>query len=143
MMTTRDRQALVDQLLDHEGLRLRVYADSLGIPTIGVGRNLRDRGVTKDEALYLLNNDIDACIYDLASFPWFVNLDPIRQRALVDLRFNLGPSKLRGFTKMLSALALSDFVVASHELATSHWAGQVQPARRERVLQMIRYGIET
>lgn len=141
-MTTRDRQALVDQLLEHEGLKLRVYQDSLGIPTIGVGRNLRDRGITKDEALSLLSNDIDECIYDLGSFAWFVNLDPIRQRALVDLRFNLGPAKLRGFTKLLSALASSDWDTASHELIASHWATQVQPARRDRLLRMIRDGVD-
>ncbi len=141
-MTSRDRQALVDQLLEHEGFRLRVYNDSLGIPTIGCGRNLRDRGITKDEALTLLNNDVDECIYDLASFGWFITLDPVRQRALVDLRFNLGPSKLRGFTKMLSALASSDWATAAKELIASHWAEQVQPARRDRLLRMIRDGVD-
>ncbi len=141
-MTSQDRKALVDQLLDHEGLRLRVYNDSLGIPTIGVGRNLRDRGITKDEALRLLDNDIDTCIYDLATLPWFVNLDPIRQRALVDLRFNLGPSKLRGFTKMLSALASSDYDTATKELLASHWADQVQPRRRDRIVRMLHDGVD-
>jgi lysozyme len=141
-MTSQDRQALIDQLLDHEGLRLRVYRDSLGIETIGVGRNLRDRGITKDEALYLLDNDIDTCIYDLATLSWFANLDPIRQRALVDLRFNLGPSKLRAFTRMLSALASFDYATASRELIASHWAEQVQPARRDRLLKMIRDGTD-
>lgn len=141
-MTAPDRVALVDQLLDHEGLRLRVYRDSLGIETIGVGRNLRDRGITKDEALYLLANDIDECIHDLTAFAWFPNLDPIRQRALVDLRFNLGPAKLRRFTKMLDALAAYDFVTASTELIASVWAEQVQPARRDRLVRMLRTGAE-
>lgn len=141
-MTTGDRAALVDQLLDHEGLRLRVYRDSLGIETIGVGRNLRDRGITTDEALYLLNNDLDECILDLSGFAWFVTLDPVRQRALVDLRFNLGPAKLRRFTKMLTALESYDFVAASRELIDSAWAEQVQPARRDRLLRMLRDGVD-
>lgn len=141
-MTTQDRKALVDQLLDHEGLRLRVYKDSLGIETIGVGRNLRDRGITKDEALYLLENDINECVYDLSSFGWFVHMDPIRQRAVVDLRFNLGPSKLRAFRKMLAALDVYDYETASAELLDSHWARQVQPTRRDRVIRMLRDGAD-
>lgn len=141
-MTAKDRGALVAQLIDHEGLRLRMYRDSLGIPTIGVGRNLRDKGLTKQEALYLLDNDIDECIHDLTVFPWFISLDQIRQRAIVDLRFNLGPVRLRGFTKMLSDLASYDYVGASQELLASHWATQVQPTRRDRLLWMLRDGID-
>ena len=40
---------LLDQLVEHEGLELMPYEDSLGIETIGIGRNLKDRGVSEEE----------------------------------------------------------------------------------------------
>ena len=44
-----NRQDLIDKLVVSEGLRLQVYKDTLGIDTIGIGRNLEDRGITKEE----------------------------------------------------------------------------------------------
>ena len=40
---------LLDQLVEHEGLMLNVYQDHLGIDTIGIGRNLIDRGISEKE----------------------------------------------------------------------------------------------
>ena len=42
------REAFIEKLIAHEGLRLEVYQDTLGIDTIGIGRNLEDRGITKE-----------------------------------------------------------------------------------------------
>ena len=58
-----DKEKLVDQLITHEGMELKVYKDSLGIETIGIGRNLVDSGVSEEEARYLCNNDIDIFIW--------------------------------------------------------------------------------
>ena len=41
------REAFVQCLVEHEGYRKNVYKDTLGIDTIGIGRNLEDRGITK------------------------------------------------------------------------------------------------
>ena len=139
-MTPDARAALAAQLILHEGLRLKVYTDTLGIPTVGVGRNLRDKGITRDEALDLLSHDIDECVTDLATFAWFEALDAVRQRALVDLRFNIGPRRLRGFVKMLAALAVSDYGTAADELRDSVWATQIGATRRDTVLGMLRTG---
>jgi lysozyme len=43
------REDFIEKLIKHEGLRLEVYKDSLGIDTIGIGRNLEDRGITPAE----------------------------------------------------------------------------------------------
>ena len=44
----------------------------LKIETIGVGRNLRDVGLSDDEIEYLLNNDIDRVEKQLDTyFPWW------------------------------------------------------------------------
>ena len=42
-------EVFVNKLIAHEGLRLAVYKDSLGIDTIGIGRNLVGRGITDEE----------------------------------------------------------------------------------------------
>ena len=46
------------QLIRHEGLKLFPYQCPAGFLTIGVGRNLEGKGITKAEALFLLKNDI-------------------------------------------------------------------------------------
>ena len=38
----------LDKLIAHEGMVLTVYQDTLGIDTIGIGRNLKDRGISKE-----------------------------------------------------------------------------------------------
>ena len=124
-MTSIDRDALRQQLIHHEGLRLKAYRDSVGILTIGIGRNLEDRGITEAEARYLLDNDINACINDLLTFAWFPDLDPVRQRVFVDLCFNLGVKRLREFTKMLDAAEHKDWTKAAAELLDSKYAEQV------------------
>ena len=124
-MTSTDRDALRQQLILHEGLRLKPYTDTVGKLTIGVGRNLSDRGITDAEARYLLDNDINTAIGDLLELTWFPDLDPIRQRVFVDLCFNLGITRLRLFTKMLDAAERKDWPNAAAELLTSRYAQQV------------------
>lgn len=45
-------------LIRHDGLRLKPYRDTRNKLTIGVGRNLDDVGITREEALMLPNNEI-------------------------------------------------------------------------------------
>ena len=62
---------LREQLVIHEGMRLKPYKDSVGKLTIGVGRNLDDVGITEVEALELLENDIHRVMDDLdRNVPW-------------------------------------------------------------------------
>ena len=136
-----DRQRLVEQLLLHEGLRLKPYTDSVGKLTIGVGRNLTDKGISKAEAMTLLDHDIDECVTDLATFPWFAGLDPVRQRVLVDLRFNLGPKGFRSFARTLASVEQGDYVTAGEQMLQSRWASQVS-FRADRLARMMRSGLD-
>ena len=93
-----NREALIEELKRDEGVGLTLYKCSAGKNTIGVGRNIDDRGITEDESDYLLSNDIDLCIEELKGvFPWFDSLSDARQRVLVNMCFNLGLSRLMGF----------------------------------------------
>ena len=131
---------LRDELIRDEGIRLKFYFDSVGVPTIGVGRNLRDRGITFEEASYLLMNDIKAVQSALAKdLTWYLRLDPVRRRVLENLGFNVGPAGLLGFRKMLAACEAGDYEQAAIEMLDSKWATQVG-ARAQRLAVMMRTG---
>lgn len=139
-MTTLDLDAARLELRSDEGVRLTVYTDTKGIPTIGCGRNLRDRGISQRICDLLLEEDVAECLTDLRTFPWFDALDPVRQRALLNLRFNLGAGKLRTFRRFLDAMSRKDYPAARRELETSAWWQQVQPSRRDRIASQILNG---
>lgn len=134
-----DAQRLVDQLIQHEGVRLKPYRDTVGKLTIGCGRNLDDVGISHAEAMLLLEHDLEACIHDLASFPWFVTLDPVRQRVLVDMRFQLGARGIRKFKATLAAVASGDYVQAGDNMLASLWAKQT-PNRAHRLARWMKTG---
>ena len=161
------KHSLEDQLILHEGLRLEVYKCPAGYWTVGVGRNLegkpltkseqerilgcsgltpdqvisilKERGVTKDEALFLLANDIEDAIKDLSNFDWFEDLDPVRKKVVIDMRYNLGPTRFRGFKKMIAALARGDYKAAAAEMVDSRWYHEVGN-RSKRLVRMMETG---
>jgi len=121
-----NRDQLIEELKVDEGQVLTLYKCSAGKNTIGVGRNLDDRGITADEANYLLSNDIDICIDELeAVFPWFSTLSDARQRVVINMCFNLGLTRLLGFKKFLAAMETGDWETAAAEMLDSNWSKQV------------------
>ena len=132
---------LVEQLRRHEGVRSTVYKCTAGFDTIGVGRNISESGLglSDDEIDYLLENDINRCRKELVIFPWFRELDSVRQDALTNLCFNLGISRLMRFEKALAAMEQRDYAKAAAEFLDSRWAEQVGN-RAIEVTIMIRTG---
>ncbi len=139
-MTDDDLFLLIGQLQRHEGIRLKPYRDTMGKVTIGVGRNLTDKGISREETDLLLSNDISDARFDLErTFPWFAALDSVRQCALVNLCFNLGLWKLLGFEKAIRAMERGNYNLAADEFFDSRWAKQVRH-RAVEVCAMIRTG---
>ncbi len=135
-----DWAAIAAELRRDEGVRLRPYRCTAGRLSIGVGRNLDDVGISAAEAELLLDNDIARAAADLdRALPWWRGLSEARQRALVNMAFNLGLPRLLGFSAMLAALRAGDYSRAAAEALNSRWAGQVG-ARAARVAAMIREG---
>lgn len=128
------------QLIAHEGLRLTPYHDTVGKLTIGVGRNLDDRGISDAEALLLLDNDIvDVCAHLDAMLSWWRKLDDARQRVLADMCFNLGIGRLLTFKRALRAMQFGNFQEAAHHMLSSQWARQVG-RRAKRLARMMETG---
>lgn len=131
---------LTDMLVDHEGMRRKPYRCTAGKLTIGVGRNLDDRGISPDEAMYMLANDIRDSRRELsAAFPWFDKLDEVRQAVLIDMCVNLGLSRLQGFRNTLALIGVGKYEAAAQEMLNSKWAEQVG-RRAQRLSRMMATG---
>jgi lysozyme len=132
-----DRDLLAKELERDEGLRLFPYKDSVGILTIGIGRNLDEIGISEAEARILLESDIARVERDLdTALPWWRKLDEDRQRVLVNMAFNLGADstspdprkrKLLAFKNTLGAVLIGDYDGAAALMLKSKWAIQVGP----------------
>jgi len=142
------REHFIEELIKHEGLKLQVYQDTLGIDTIGIGRNLEDRGITKQEldeldipsidhvyeygiteadAVYLATNDVQIVEEELVrAHPCVDRLDSVRQLIVMDMAFNLGVPRLCKFKKMWAAIHEEQYDVAAKEMLDSRWARQVK-----------------
>ncbi len=123
---TYDRELLAAELRHDEGVRNKPYVDTTGHLTIGCGRNLDTIGLLDAEIALLLEHDIGAAEAALDhSWPWWRDLDPVRQRVMCNMCFNMGDTKLAGFVRFLAAVRAGSYEVAAHEMASSLWARQV------------------
>lgn len=130
----------VARMKTEEGFRATAYRDTAGHLTIGYGFNV-DAGISQYAALELLTAQAAEVTEMLAGFWWAKGLDDIRLSVLVDLAFNLGPSGLLHFPKMLTAIGTKDWQAAHDELLNSDAARQL-PARYQ-ALAVILYTGET
>ncbi len=146
-----------ERLVLHEGMRLKPYRCPAGKLTIGAGRNLEDNplrpeeaeylglvslqdGISREEALFLLHNDIrrtEALCRD--KIPFWNMLDDERQYALLDMAFNLGIGGLLKFGKMLAALERQNYPAAAAACRQSAYARQTGK-RAQRIARLIETG---
>jgi lysozyme len=128
----------------HEGKVRHAYQDSKGYWTIGIGCMVDKRlgGGLCDKAIYAqLEHNINECLAFTKPFQWFDDLNAVRQNVIIELLFNLGPVRFRGFKDMIAALNDGDFGKAADELLDSKWARQdVGPIRSMRLAKMLRTG---
>jgi GH24 family phage-related lysozyme (muramidase) len=137
----------------------RVYEDSLGVPTIGIGFNLdRDDAPAVMESLgldyeALLSGEAELSFEDsqrlfemefsraeaiAAKFvDKFEELSPARQEVLIDMAYNLGQTRLRKFVEFRASLNAGDYVRAANEMIKSRWYHQVGRRSRALVTQML------
>ena len=120
-------ERIKEQLVRHEGLRLKPYRCTAGKLTIGIGRNLDDCGISQTEAYVLLENDIQNCEMQLVDeIPEIYNtLDEVRKSVLLNMCFNLGIGGLLEFNNTLAFIAAGDWERAANGMLASKWAKQV------------------
>jgi len=134
-------------IIKHEGYRNKVYNDSLGIPTIGIGfnllrpdaRNILNRlGLDYNSVLSgttILTDDqvkeifvicLKIAYADVKKYiPNYDSLPRNIKLGLIDLSFNLGYNRLNKFVKTRELILKGDYKGAANELIKSKWATQV------------------
>jgi lysozyme len=136
-------------LIADEGYRAMAYDDATGRPpvikgnlTIGIGHNLTANGLPPFIIDLLYKYDVDKAKAGLmASLPWWQALDPVRQRALISMAFNMGNGTLTTFKVFLNLMAIGQYVEAADDLRNTQYARQL-PARVERLAKMIETGVQ-
>lgn len=121
-----------------EALKLQMYIDTTGNPTIGWGRNLR-KGISIDEAELMFQNDFKEAVAELETCSWYHPLPDGVKNALINMNFNLGIGKLLQFKQMIAALTAKNYTLAAQCALDSKWATQVGN-RAKDVAVMIREG---
>lgn len=110
----------------NEGECLFPYTDTVGKITIGVGRNLTDRGISKAESDFLLSNDEKLVVLEVLNFiPWISFIDEVRRGMILDLCFNLGITKFKFFLPTLELIRDKNYEAAATHLRSSLWFKQV------------------
>ena len=128
------------QLRIDEGVRRMPYTDSVGKLSIGIGRNLTDKGIRDDEMELMLMNDIqEAEDGARALVTNFDHLSDERKAVMINLCFNMGQTVLAQFTNTLRAINEGRFDDAADGMLASLWAQQVG-ARALRLSVKMRTG---
>lgn len=136
---TYDRAKLNAELSIDEGRRASPYLDSQGISTVGIGHNLaagplpsQTYPMTDAQIDALFDRDIASSIAKLDKYlPWWRTLDPVRQRVLINMTFNLGmgtPGSGKGllsFGGFLGYVRMGDYAGAAKDMLGTLWARQV------------------
>lgn len=135
-----DEDALERELIRDEGKKLTPYRDSLGNWTVGIGHLLKSgekrEPITEAQCqAYFIGDVVDAENKLNGILPGWRNTSDVRQRALVNLAFNLG-WRLKEFQRFLAAMEREDFNSAGQHLRESKWAKQVKN-RAPRIIHMI------
>lgn len=138
-MGNYDPSLLKAELTRDEARRARIYVDSVGKVSGGIGRNLTDKGFRENEIDLMYVNDIAETEAWLdRNLPWWRSLDPVRQRVMMNMAFNM-QGKLLGFRNFLAAAQRGDWPKAATEMLDSLWARQVGD-RAKRLAAMMATG---
>ncbi len=146
---------LIQRWISHwEGRRSFVYRDTNGIPTIGVGFNLRtgiarteiaavgldfervlsgEVSLSQDQIDQLLTRCIEIALTSARILvPLFEELPDNQKLVITDLSFNMGQATLSKFTKTLAAINSQQWEKAADALKNSSWFLQVgsRPTQR-------------
>lgn len=159
---------LKQRILQHEGMVLYPYKDSRGYWTIGAGHLLNPKNptqlpeqykayannktafdkynnvtpaMTQQEAETLFQKDYDQHKKEASKFLEYNMLGPSGQAALIDLTFNMGPEKLKGFKNMLTGIRKGNSLTVEKELKNSNYWKQIQDSRKNWVLENLKQGV--
>jgi lysozyme len=141
---------LIAELRRDEGVRYVPYLDTATPPneTVGVGFNLNAHALpagwtyplSDAQVNQLLSQTLQDTFAALDShLPWWRQMDPVRQRVIANMAFNIGVAGLLTFHNTLLAMQRGSYAVAAAGMLASQWAKQVG-ARAQRLASAMEYG---
>jgi len=136
-MSEESKSVLITMLQEEEGFSSVVYRCQANKLTIGYGRNLEDRGISKAEALMLLSNDIKDVLKQCKSLNYWEKLSDMRKIVVADMVYNLGFEGFKKFKRMNLALELGNYERAASEMEDSKWFDEVFPRSLKLKLLML------
>ncbi len=117
----------------HEGLKLLPYKCPTGHLTIGYGHNL-ENGINIDVAEVILFEDIEQAVKDLNQvFPGFDNFPEVWQNIFINMMFNMGINKFKGFQNMICFAKIGRWNLVINEMKDSYWYRQVTSRVKELI----------
>lgn len=135
---------LKKQLIVDEGKINRLYKDTVGKTTGGVGHNFDDNILSEAVIDLLLTEDINTVVSQLdAALPWWRCMSQNRQLVLANMCFNMGIGNsqkgLLSFRNTLIKMQKGDYSGAAEGMRNSTWASQVGD-RAKRLIETMRNG---
>ena len=136
---------LLASVKKHEGYRNKVYLDTLGKRTVGVG-HLCVEDFWEDDKEYeekflmtILEHDLQSAIkgaQDLMSENGCTDIDEIAEELIIEMVFQLGKTGVSKFRNMWKHLSALEYSAAASEMLDSRWAKQTPNRAQAMSAQM-------
>ena len=130
-----DMSRLLKSVKKHEGYRNKVYLDTLGKRTVGVG-HLCVEDFWEDDKEYeekflmtILEHDLQTAIKSakqLIADHGCMDMDEVAEEIIIEMVFQLGKTGVSKFKNMWKALSGLDYTTAAMEMLDSRWAKQTK-----------------
>ncbi len=138
-------ERLLESVKKHEGYRNKVYLDTLGKRTVGVGHLCvedfweDDKEYEESFLMEILEKDLQEAIRgakELMEEHGCADIDDRAEEILIEMVFQLGRTGVSKFRNMWKALSEHNYVGASFEMLDSRWAKQTPNRAKNMADQM-------
>ena len=126
-----DMDRLLQSVKKHEGYRNKVYLDTLGKRTVGVGHLCvedfweDDKEYDEEFLMNILKDDLKNAIEGAERLLKGCRiLDSLAKEIIIEMVFQLGETGVSKFKNMIKALKIPDYQTAAIEMLDSKWAKQ-------------------
>jgi len=138
-------ERLLESVKKHEGYRNKVYLDTLGKRTVGVGHLCvedfweDDKEYEESFLMEILQKDLQEAIRgakELMNEHGCADIDERAEEIIIEMVFQLGRTGVKKFRNMWKALSEHNYIGASFEMLDSKWAKQTPNRAKDMADQM-------